>query len=83
MWNHFIEQFDDSNIHIFHYHCPCGYCLAVSKPPIYTVLTQLILYNNCIVTVLGSHWQCLPLALSTSFFVCTEKKRYHFTGGFV
>jgi len=81
MWNHFIEQFDDSSIHIFHYHCPCGHCLAVSKPPIYTVLTQLIVYNNCIVTVVGSH--CLWL--SVLFFVCTENNnnRYHFTGGFV
>ena len=26
-------------VHTFHYHCPCGHCLAVSMPLIYTELT--------------------------------------------
>ena len=47
------------NVHTFHHYtaCPCGHCLAVPKPSMYTELTQhnVINCNNCkLVRVSGS-----------------------------
>jgi len=39
MWNHFIEQFDDSNVHSFHYLCPCCHCSTTAQPTMFTELT--------------------------------------------
>ena len=39
MWNHFTEQFDDSNVHSFHYLCPCCHCSTTPQPTMFTELT--------------------------------------------
>ena len=38
MWDHFMQQFNDTNIHTFHYLCPCCHCSTASPSPIYAVL---------------------------------------------
>ena len=46
MWDHFMRQFNDTNIHTFHYLCPCCHCLTASPSPIYAVLLEVIIYCN-------------------------------------
>ena len=38
MWDHFIQQFNDSNVHSLHHLCPCCHCSTASPSPIYEVL---------------------------------------------
>ena len=38
MWDHFIQQFNDSNVHTFHYLCPYCHCSTLSPSPLYAVL---------------------------------------------
>ena len=45
MWDHFIQQFNDSNVHSLHHLCPCCHCSTASPSPIYEVLLWLITYN--------------------------------------
>ena len=39
MWDHFIQQFNDSNDHSLHYFYPCCHCSTASPSPIYEVLS--------------------------------------------
>ena len=38
MWNHFIQEFNDNDVHTFHYLCPCSQCVRTTKPPLYDKL---------------------------------------------
>ena len=38
MWDHLMRQFNDTNVHTFHYLCPCCHCSTASPSPIYAVL---------------------------------------------
>jgi len=83
MWEHFLNSFADSNVHSFHYKCPCSHCVTTSMTPLYRDLTWLdhIFYYLCvcIVCICWSLWQHLPVGLQYLF--CTVKYNILWTIG--
>ena len=39
MWNHFNNNFNSSNIHTFHFICPCSSCLNSPPPTNFSLIT--------------------------------------------
>ena len=70
MWEHFIQNFDDTNVHSFQYNFPCCHGVTALMTPLHRELT-FILFLYFPLSLVLSPWQHLPVALST--FICTVK----------
>jgi len=40
-WELFLNSFVNTNVHSFHYKCPCSHCVTASMAPLYRDLTRL------------------------------------------